>query len=161
MSTLVSKKSWHSSEKRGKTSGVEFAVELERDLPELLSHPSQLQQVFVNLIAMPSTPTTESLTAPSVSAPGSLPETGAEVIIADTGSGIPRAIIGEKSSIPFSPPSLWGKGTGLGLSISYKIIKDLGGTIAVQSEVGKGTEFNIFLPFGSPKTVEEPKHDSQ
>ena len=38
-------------EKRGKTSGVEFVVELEKDLPQLLSHPSQLQQVFVNLIA--------------------------------------------------------------------------------------------------------------
>ena len=84
---------------------------------------------------------------------------GAEVIIADTGSGIPREII-EKVFDPFFTTKPVGKGTGLGLSISYKIIKDLGGTIAVQSEVGKGTEFKIFLPFGSPKTVEEPKHDS-
>ena len=147
-------------EKRGKTSGVEFVVELEKDLPQLLSHPSQLQQVFLNLIA-------NAIDAHDGKPRGTIrvrtrindEKQGAEVIIADTGSGIPREII-EKVFDPFFTTKPVGKGTGLGLSISYKIIKDLGGTIAVQSEVGKGTEFNIFLPFGSPKTVEEAKHDS-
>ena len=148
-------------EKRGKTSGVEFVVELEKDLPQLMSHPSQLQQVFVNLIA-------NAIDAHDGKPHGTIrvrPRTdaerqGAEIIIADTGSGIPKAII-DKVFDPFFTTKPVGKGTGLGLSISYKIIKDLGGTIAVQSEVGKGTEFKIFVPFGSPKTVEEPKDDSQ
>ena len=148
-------------EKRGKTSGVEFVVELEKDLPQLMSHPSQLQQVFVNLIA-------NAIDAHDGKPHGTIrvrtrtdaERQGAEIIIADTGSGIPKAII-DKVFDPFFTTKPVGKGTGLGLSISYKIIKDLGGTIAVQSEVGKGTEFKIFVPFGSPKTVEEPKDDSQ
>lgn len=147
-------------EKRGKTSGVEFVIELEKDLPQLLSHPSQLQQVFVNLIA-------NAIDAHEGKPHGTIrvrtgsnnEKQGAEIIIADTGSGIPQAII-DKVFDPFFTTKPVGKGTGLGLSISYKIIKDLGGAIAVRSEVGKGTEFNIFLPFGSPKTVEEPKHES-
>ena len=147
-------------EKRGKTSGVEFVVELEKDLPQLMSHPSQLQQVFVNLIA-------NAIDAHDGKPHGTIrvrtrtdgEKQGAEITIADTGSGIPLAII-EKVFDPFFTTKPVGKGTGLGLSISYKIIKDLGGTIAVQSEIGKGTEFKIFLPFGSPKTIEETKDDS-
>lgn len=147
-------------QRRGITSGVEFVVELEKDLPQLMSHPSQLQQVFVNLIA-------NAIDAHDGKPHGTIrvrtrindEKQGAEVIIADTGSGIPQEII-ERVFDPFFTTKPVGKGTGLGLSISYKIIKDLGGTITVQSEVGMGTEFKIFLPFGSQKTVEGPVHDS-
>jgi two-component system NtrC family sensor kinase len=38
------------------------------------------------------------------------------------------------------------KGTGLGLSVSYNIIKKMGGTINVESEVGKGTLFTVAIP---------------
>lgn len=147
-------------ERRGITSGVEFVIDLDKDLPQLMTHPSQLQQVFVNLIA-------NAIDAHEGKPHGTIQirtranerERGAEIMIADTGSGIPQEII-DKVFDPFFTTKPVGKGTGLGLSISYKIIKDLGGTITVRSEVDKGTEFKIFLPFGSAKTGEGPAHDS-
>jgi len=147
-------------ERRGVTSGVEFAIDLQKDLPLIMTHPSQLQQVFVNLIA-------NAIDAHDGKPHGTIrvptgtneKEQGAEIIIADTGAGIPREII-DKVFDPFFTTKPVGKGTGLGLSISHKIIKDLGGTITVQSEVGKGTEFKIFLPFRSPQAGEGAAHDS-
>jgi two-component system, NtrC family, sensor kinase len=47
---------------------------------------------------------------------------------------------------PFFTTKEVGKGTGLGLSISYDIIKKHGGSIEVQSEVGRGTTFTVRLP---------------
>ncbi len=146
-------------ERRGITSGVEFVIDLDKDLPQLMTHPSQLQQVFVNLIA-------NAIDAHDGKPHGTIrvhtrtneKERGAEILIADTGSGIPPEII-DKVFDPFFTTKPVGKGTGLGLSISYKIVKDLGGKITVRSEVDKGTAFKIFLPFGSPKTLEGPAHD--
>lgn len=67
------------------------------------------------------------------------------VDIADTGKGIPPENI-KKIFDPFFTTKPVGQGTGLGLSISYEIIKNHGGKIDVQSKVGEGTTFTIFLP---------------
>ena len=63
----------------------------------------------------------------------------------DTGSGIVPEII-DKIFDPFYTTKDIGKGTGLGLSTVYGIIKQTGGFVYVESEVGKGTIFRIFLP---------------
>lgn len=65
--------------------------------------------------------------------------------IKDNGPGIP-AEIKEKIFNPFFTTKPTGKGTGLGLSISQQIIAKHHGTIAVLSELGKGTEFVIKIP---------------
>jgi signal transduction histidine kinase len=66
------------------------------------------------------------------------------VVIEDNGPGIPKDIV----DIIFHPFITNGKpnGTGLGLAITEKIITDHGGTIAVDSKIGKGTKFIITLP---------------
>ncbi|RWE01112.1 MAG: PAS domain-containing sensor histidine kinase, partial [Mesorhizobium sp.] len=67
------------------------------------------------------------------------------VEVEDTGSGIAPDVL-KKIFEPFFTTKEVGKGTGLGLSMVYGIIKQTGGFIYCDSEVGKGTVFRIFLP---------------
>jgi signal transduction histidine kinase len=68
-----------------------------------------------------------------------------EVRITDTGSGIRKEDL-ENIFDPFFTTKSPDKGTGLGLSISLKIVESLGGEIRVESEVGKGTTFELYFP---------------
>ena len=68
-----------------------------------------------------------------------------EVIIADTGIGIPAEHL-PRIFDPFFSTKGVGRGTGLGLAITRRIVEDHRGTIEVASEVGRGTTFTIRLP---------------
>jgi len=70
---------------------------------------------------------------------------GIEISITDTGCGIPQEDL-DKLFDPFFTTKEVGQGTGLGLAVSYGIVERHGGTIKVQSEVGKGSTFTIWLP---------------
>jgi CheY-like chemotaxis protein len=67
------------------------------------------------------------------------------ISVKDSGTGIPPEVI-EKIYDPFFTTKEVGKGTGLGLSTVHSIVKSHGGFINVESEVGKGTEFKVYLP---------------
>ncbi len=112
------------------------------ELPEVECLASQLNQVFMNLLVNASHAIEER---------GQITiRTGHEneqawVAISDTGKGIESEHL-KKIFDPFFTTKAVGTGTGLGLSLSYGIIQKHGGRIEVNSEVGKGTTFTVFLP---------------
>jgi PAS domain S-box-containing protein len=74
-----------------------------------------------------------------------------EIKIADTGPGIPDAVLPHIFE-PFFTTKTDGKGTGLGLAICHGIVTGHGGTLAVETVLGKGTTFTIRLPLAGPKS---------
>lgn len=124
---------------------LKYKAEVIRDygkLPEVECIPSQLNQVFMNLL---------------VNAAQAIAEHGqitlrtwqegenVRIDISDTGSGIPQDIINRVFD-PFFTTKPVGTGTGLGLSITHGIIRKHGGRIDVSSQPGEGTTFSITLP---------------
>jgi PAS domain S-box-containing protein len=116
------------------------------DLPPLPGDHARLGQVFVNLL----------INAAQAIPPGDeernriLVRTRAfdgyvQVDVSDTGVGIPRENL-MRIFDPFFTTKAPGEGTGLGLAISFDLVKRAGGTIDVESEVGRGTTFNVKLP---------------
>lgn len=79
----------------------------------------------------------------------------AEITISDTGPGIPDTVLPHIFE-PFFTTKTDGKGTGLGLAISHGIVTGHGGTLSVQTELGKGTTFTIRLPLLTPKPEIRP-----
>ena len=138
---------------------VQLVVKHGRDLGPVRADPGQLEQVIVNLAvnardAMAGsgggtlTIQTYPVRADQVADLGSeiLPIADYSALsIADTGTGIPPAILG-KVFEPFFTTKEVGKGTGLGLSTVYGIVKQSGGYIFADSKVGEGTRFTIYLP---------------
>jgi two-component system cell cycle sensor histidine kinase/response regulator CckA len=144
---------------------VKLEVEYGRDLWPVKTDLSQFEQVMVNLSvnardAMPEGGTltirTRNVAATEAGSLGhrGLPAEDFVLIdVADTGTGISPDIM-DKIFEPFFTTKDVGKGTGLGLSMVYGIIKQSGGYVFPESEVGKGTVFHLFLP--RHIVVEEP-----
>jgi len=76
--------------------------------------------------------------------------------VSDTGIGMNQAII-DKIFDPYFTTKKKGEGTGLGLSVVHGIVKSMGGRIMTQTEVGKGTTFNIYLPRVTPAAIFDKK----
>ncbi|MBW2305430.1 MAG: Cache 3/Cache 2 fusion domain-containing protein [Deltaproteobacteria bacterium] len=116
------------------------------DLPRVMGDGNQLEQVFLNLISNARDAMENAAKKTLTIETRARPENGTvEVTIKDSGCGIPRENM-DKIFDPFFSTKEVGKGTGLGLSICYSIIELHGGKIEVDSRVGRGSRFRIFLP---------------
>jgi signal transduction histidine kinase len=127
-------------------------------LPMIRCLPSQLNQVFMNLLvnAAHAIETQGEITL-RTGVEGNATDGNVWVEIADTGVGIPEPIL-TRIFDPFFTTKPVGKGTGLGLSLSYGIVQKHGGHIDVGSEVGKGSVFRVTLPI-HPDNSEANNHD--
>src|SRR5215471_4023407 len=138
-----------------------------RDLWPVKADISQFEQVIVNLAvnardAMPDggrltirTANTSAEESARFNYKGMPPANYVLVEVTDIGTGIPREIM-DKIFEPFFTTKDVGKGTGLGLATVYGIVKQTGGFIYPESQVGQGTTFRIFLPryIPGPEDVE-------
>lgn len=135
-----------------RVNNIEVKAVLDPHLPETMADPSQIQQVFVNIVnnahqAMKEKEGPRMLTL----------RTGREgdrlrIELGDTGPGIPLDQQGHVFE-PFYTTKSETKGTGLGLSISYGIVKAHGGKMEFKSTIGEGTTFIIELPVVAEPTA--------
>ncbi len=116
------------------------------ELPEVECLSSQLNQVFMNLLVNAAHAIEERGT---ITVRSGHQNDGVWVSVTDTGHGIAPEHL-KKIFDPFFTTKPIGKGTGLGLSLSYGIIQKHHGRIEVQSEIGKGTTFTVYLPIRQP-----------
>ncbi len=141
-------------EREAKSSGIKFFADFSEAIPPILSDPSQLQQVFLNLITNAvDSHDGKPYGSIDISTTAEDPGRSVKVTIADKGAGIRQEHL-DKIFDPFFTTKPVGKGTGLGLSICYSIIKRLGGNITVESEPGVGTVFSILFPITPPAGLE-------
>jgi PAS domain S-box-containing protein len=124
-----------------KGGAIRYETILDRSLPAVMAEPTGLEQVLINFILNARDAGARVIRIESGPAPDRVGYL--RVTVADDGSGIANDVIG-KVFQPFFTTKR--KGTGLGLWLSQRIVQDHGGTIAVESTVGKGTTFAITLP---------------
>lgn len=132
---------------------ADFELDLEEDLPLVKCYPFEINQVLLNMIVNAADAIKEKVGEnASKGDKGKIKITTRKVgdrvriLIEDTGCGIPEDIL-PKIFEPFFTTKEVGKGTGQGLAISYNIIVEKHkGLLSVQSEVNKGTVFNIEIP---------------
>jgi len=136
---------------------IEIVTDL-AEIPLIAGNPAELREVFTNVIfnALDAMPNGGCLTIRTRLTQSQEEEGGrrVEVVFTDTGIGM-REEVRQKIFDPFFTTK-GVKGTGLGLSTSYGIVVRHGGTIGVESEVGRGSIFTIVLPVPVelPRSVE-------
>jgi signal transduction histidine kinase len=131
---------------------IALSVKVPQDIPPFESDRGRLQEIFLNLFnnafAAMSDGGHLDITARRED------ENFVSVTITDDGCGMSEADL-KRIFEPFFSTKKESGGTGLGLSITYGLVQEIGGSISVQSEVGKGTSFVVMLPLHMDKKEEE------
>jgi PAS domain S-box-containing protein len=145
----------------GLGSGVELRIEVDEGIWPIQADAAEFETALVNLVinARDAMPQGGNVT---VHASNVFVDDGVTrgdfvaIEVKDTGTGIPDDVLA-KIFDPFFTTKPIGKGTGLGLSQVHGFAHQAGGTVAVDSELGKGTSFTICLPRGTATLNRRPK----
>jgi len=142
--------------------GVHLDRVADKDLPETPVAAAEFEQLLVNLVQ-------NSLDACSggeiIRVQATVREDGTtrlrslDLIVTDTGSGIPRDVL-NRIFDPFFTTKSVGQGTGLGLSVCHGIVRSVGGSIAVESAPGQGTRVTVSLPVESDARLGIQVHEA-
>jgi len=136
---------------------IDIIMDLDEDLPAIWIDEDLIRQVFMNVLvnAQHAIEGKGSITIRTRYCPEHRPaEAGAGIVpmvrvtVTDTGCGIPEADL-QRIFDPFFTTKGVGKGTGLGLSVSHGTVRAHGGEFEVESTVGEGSRFRIYLPVGA------------
>lgn len=119
----------------------DLLLDLSTDLPPVWMDIEQMERVVVNIVfnAIQAMPEGGTISITTTYLPD---QQQVAMTIADTGCGIPKENLAHLFDAFYSTKP---KGTGLGLAIAYEIVQAHGGQIEVESEVGKGTRFTVYL----------------
>lgn|GEM_PF-7053433 len=140
--------------RRAKKSSIGFDMKLDPRLPPAIVDAAQFEAVLLNLVvnagdAMPDggtlTLSTEPVELRSNTIEGLPAGRYAKITVRDTGTGMPPEVA-KRATEPFFTTKEVGKGTGMGLSQVYGTIKQFGGDMTIETEIGKGTAISLFLP---------------
>jgi len=145
---------------------IEIRGNIPRDPETILADPTQINQIMINLctnaahameedggvleISLDSTTVDESTAQSYELSPGR----SVKLTVSDTGHGIDPEIK-DRIFDPYFTTREVGKGSGMGLAVVHGIVMNHDGAITVDSEVGKGTTFNVFLPIVEREPVSE------
>ena len=152
-------------------------IEIRKNFPEsklvIMGDPTQINQVMVNLCtnaahAMNGSGgvielniTTKVIGIDPITSFSDLPQGPyAELTISDTGHGIPNDVI-KRVFDPYFTTKEPGKGTGMGLSVVHGIVKSHGGIIKVDSRVGSGSVFTVYVPLIDAVVDDKPVLDNE
>ena len=141
---------------------IQFVVSVDTECGTVEADPSELYQILSNLCtnacqAMPAGGTlTVSASEVNLEHTDLPQDQYVQLIVQDTGSGIDPVIL-ERIFDPFFSTKPAGEGTGLGLSVVHGAVTGLGGRIEVQSQMGRGTTFVVYLPCTDKEPVPTSK----
>ena len=131
------------------TSDITLSSELPSEPVAVIADPTQVLQVLLNLTTNAKDAMTTGGTL-SISLEHDRERREAVVVVGDTGAGIAPALL-PRVFEPFFTTKPAGKGTGLGLANVQQLVEAMGGSVVVESEVGRGTTFRLRIP-----TTNEP-----
>jgi nitrogen-specific signal transduction histidine kinase len=138
---------------RAKELGAKLETRLADDLPPVPADPEGIHRAVLNIVSN-ALDAVEDRKNPQIGIVSILEGDGewVRIVVIDSGAGIPS----QKISDIFKPfvSSKGAKGTGLGLAVSRKVLREHGGDISVQSQIGKGSKFILRLPLRSPLSNE-------
>ena len=142
----VARSAWALARLHPKAKSVDVHLDLAEPLAWVRGWAGQLEQVLINLLQ-------NAFQASAMGQPVVLrtrrEESAVVVEVEDQGEGIKESIL-PRIFEPFFTTKPVGEGTGLGLFICYGIVKEHGGKISVESQVGKGSRFRLHFPAATP-----------